>query len=103
MTSTLTRIRNLSLSCLFIFSLCLPAVGQQTSGLTSDIISSHSESVGDFPIVNQDQKAAPLRYDPNDYEGDRKSARLNSSHVSISYAVFCLKKKNKTAEIRKTR
>src|SRR5207249_6238120 len=29
-------------------------------------------------------------------EGDRKSTRLNSSHVSISYAVFCLKKKNKS-------
>src|SRR5207249_7870190 len=28
---------------------------------------------------------------------DRKSTRLNSSHVSISYAVFCLKKKKKTA------
>src|SRR5690349_23725367 len=27
--------------------------------------------------------------------GDRKSTRLNSSHVEISYAVFCLKKKNK--------
>src|SRR5699024_11392362 len=27
--------------------------------------------------------------------GDRKSTRLNSSHVSISYAVFCLIKKNK--------
>src|SRR5690625_6794444 len=27
--------------------------------------------------------------------GDRKSTRLNSSHVAISYAVFCLKKKNK--------
>src|SRR5689334_24129098 len=26
--------------------------------------------------------------------GDRKSTRLNSSHSSISYAVFCLKKKN---------
>src|SRR5690625_6029446 len=26
---------------------------------------------------------------------DRKSTRLNSSHVAISYAVFCLKKKNK--------
>src|SRR3989442_5726990 len=28
---------------------------------------------------------------------DRKSTRLNSSHVRISYAVFCLKKKNQTA------
>src|SRR5436309_5100749 len=30
-----------------------------------------------------------------DEEEDRKSTRLNSSHVKISYAVFCLKKKNK--------
>src|SRR5690554_6967649 len=29
-------------------------------------------------------------------EEDRKSTRLNSSHVRISYAVFCLKKKNNT-------
>src|SRR5256885_9201425 len=28
---------------------------------------------------------------------DRKSTRLNSSHLVISYAVFCLKKKNQTA------
>src|SRR2546430_10165130 len=28
------------------------------------------------------------------YERDRKSTRLNSSHSQISYAVFCLKKKN---------
>src|SRR5207249_9802618 len=30
---------------------------------------------------------------------DRKSTRLNSSHVSISYAVFCLKKKKKKTKI----
>src|SRR3712207_8733724 len=30
--------------------------------------------------------------------GDRKSTRLNSSHANISYAVFCLKKKNKHQE-----
>src|SRR5690606_40533145 len=29
------------------------------------------------------------------FSEDRKSTRLNSSHVKISYAVFCLKKKNK--------
>src|SRR5437660_8062100 len=29
------------------------------------------------------------------YRSDRKSTRLNSSHVAISYAVFCLKKKKK--------
>src|SRR5690349_23575529 len=32
--------------------------------------------------------------------GDRKSTRLNSSHVEISYAVFCLKKKKKKNEVR---
>src|SRR5207302_9251742 len=30
---------------------------------------------------------------------DRKSTRLNSSHVKISYAVFCLKKKKKKTEL----
>src|SRR6266581_5401787 len=30
---------------------------------------------------------------------DRKSTRLNSSHPSISYAVFCLKKKNKNDRV----
>src|SRR3989442_8158071 len=36
-------------------------------------------------------------------EPDRKSTRLNSSHVRISYAVFCLKKKKKiTRSIAKT-
>src|SRR5690625_6707739 len=30
--------------------------------------------------------------------GDRKSTRLNSSHVASSYAVFCLKNKNSSAE-----
>src|SRR2546426_8034247 len=32
-----------------------------------------------------------------DLTGDRKSTRLNSSHLVISYAVFCLKKKKKTS------
>src|SRR5690606_42098932 len=31
---------------------------------------------------------------------DRKSTRLNSSHVKISYAVFCLKKKKKEKKVR---
>src|SRR5690606_41184750 len=37
---------------------------------------------------------APSQRFDNPHE-DRKSTRLNSSHVKISYAVFCLKKKNK--------
>src|SRR5690606_26877231 len=37
---------------------------------------------------NNDNQAAPVSF-----PSDRKSTRLNSSHVKISYAVFCLKKK----------
>src|SRR5258705_1338286 len=34
---------------------------------------------------------------------DRKSTRLNSSHLGISYAVFCLKKKEHTSELQSLR
>src|SRR2546426_1524629 len=38
--------------------------------------------------------ANPLTHPSPPPRGDRKSTRLNSSHLVISYAVFCLKKKN---------
>src|SRR5690625_6385018 len=41
------------------------------------------------------QAAAATHAAETDEPEDRKSTRLNSSHVAISYAVFCLKKKNK--------
>src|SRR5690606_42093277 len=40
------------------------------------------------------QKDRDARWVVKHFERDRKSTRLNSSHVKISYAVFCLKKKN---------
>src|SRR5699024_6914213 len=43
--------------------------------------------------VHRGELPAPYRVQLTDREADRKSTRLNSSHVSISYAVFCLKKK----------
>src|SRR3712207_7009903 len=45
------------------------------------------EQGGEFPAYGADA----VRF------GDRKSTRLNSSHANISYAVFCLKKKNRRA------
>src|SRR5438094_7456783 len=39
-----------------------------------------------------------LAGDVDDAAGDRKSTRLNSSHRTISYAVFCLKKKKSNKE-----
>src|SRR5688500_19654784 len=41
------------------------------------------------------QPAAPHRNQYRRHRRDRKSTRLNSSHLVISYAVFCLKKKKK--------
>src|SRR3712207_8888985 len=43
------------------------------------------------PTVDKD---AGDRAEEDSRQGDRKSTRLNSSHANISYAVFCLKKKN---------
>src|SRR5699024_11481590 len=43
-----------------------------------------------FPVAK-----AGATFHVSNINGDRKSTRLNSSHVSISYAVFCLKKKTR--------
>src|SRR3989442_6927094 len=50
------------------------------------------EAYADFEQPTQGAREQ-LTFDP---PADRKSTRLNSSHVRISYAVFCLKKKKKT-------
>src|SRR5690348_17760048 len=50
---------------------------------------------GEFFGVNGDPFSSDLKV-YGDSTGDRKSTRLNSSHPSISYAVFCLKKKRQT-------
>src|SRR5207245_8312618 len=49
------------------------------------------------PPCSLEQRAGDARA-----QGDRKSTRLNSSHGSISYAVFCLKKKKQTKLGRRT-
>src|SRR3712207_7097340 len=46
------------------------------------------------------ETAAPARMGAALLLLDRKSTRLNSSHANISYAVFCLKKKNPTKNLR---
>src|SRR2546429_937374 len=50
------------------------------------------------PVFGDSRQDARLSPDP----GDRKSTRLNSSHGYISYAVFCLKKKNRYVFIFRT-
>src|SRR5262245_63936241 len=53
-------------------------------GATSDVVRNDS-----IPVEEVGRRAR-----------DRKSTRLNSSHLGISYAVFCLKKKKKTSRSR---
>src|SRR5437867_8561659 len=55
-------------------------------GLRHQVIKVHPESAPD--------RCLPIRPRvPGEADADRKSTRLNSSHRTISYAVFCLKKK----------
>src|SRR2546430_11901552 len=53
------------------------------------------------PIPELDLPLGVIAADPHNavtaHDRDRKSTRLNSSHSQISYAVFCLKKKNEHA------
>src|SRR6266571_8143679 len=53
-----------------------------------------------LPIWTKSSRSVPLRMTeslaPSSCPPDRKSTRLNSSHMSISYAVFCLKKQTQT-------
>src|SRR5690606_41826392 len=52
------------------------------------------------PVQGHDHPRRLQRVPPR-AGGDRKSTRLNSSHVKISYAVFCLKKKKKKNDNKK--
>src|SRR4051794_41288849 len=65
---------------------------QQATGMISYGLSSYGYDLrvsDEFKIFTNVNNAI---VDPKDFR-DRKSTRLNSSHPSISYAVFCLKKK----------
>src|SRR5947209_13438876 len=58
-------------------------------------------AVGGWPVLDGPydlllQTTEKLHRESPDRPEDRKSTRLNSSHANISYAVFCLKKKNNT-------
>src|SRR5690606_14521286 len=87
------------------FSAYEPGVaGADVAEATADIEASFD---GDYGELWPEASAVAIRHDQivgavltvkeapwDDTPKDRKSTRLNSSHVKISYAVFCLKKKN---------
>src|SRR5205085_11980350 len=49
---------------------------------------------GSHRLLGRHRRGPPASRPPRPQPQDRKSTRLNSSHSQISYAVFCLKKKN---------
>src|SRR5437899_9607456 len=82
----------------------LPNLGVVSLSLAPGVTAAHSTNRGDsFTTPN-----VVAAFIPGDdigggeavsAVGDRKSTRLNSSHLGISYAVFCLKKKKKALTI----
>src|SRR5690242_21511746 len=69
----------------------------RSSVLTGDVRVEFDNTRGEDPhdlhLAREDGTGDPFAFDVLDSGRDRKSTRLNSSHMSISYAVFCLKKK----------
>src|SRR4051794_41370055 len=64
-------------------------IGKNAKGLTMVSLFSSTDA------SDAEQQLATIKAKEADHCQDRKSTRLNSSHPSISYAVFCLKKKKK--------
>src|SRR3712207_8984886 len=62
-------------------------------GALLTLLEESGRAVNTIVVVTSDNGMPFPRAKANLYE-DRKSTRLNSSHANISYAVFCLKKKN---------
>src|SRR5438270_9355895 len=74
-------------STLFPYTMLFRSLDIQLGGrthVTRDDVVERLRPLLDLPV---EQRTQPL-------DQDRKSTRLNSSHSQISYAVFCLKKKN---------
>src|SRR3989442_10944736 len=69
---------------------------QRDDVLVVDDLPDHPAGRGRLPVLG-------LGIALRDQLEDRKSTRLNSSHVRISYAVFCLKKKNNVGGLKRGR
>src|SRR5438045_6409010 len=95
----------LSAACCFAFSLSSSSSFFSTDAAPSDIytLSLHDAlpicSLEDFVYNLKTGGTVRLGFPGSRTQSltvpDRKSTRLNSSHLGISYAIFCLKKKNK--------
>src|SRR5579864_1445063 len=72
-----------------------PAVHRQVERARVPDADAHLTALPCLVVTRADKALEDNRAVRHDAHQDRKSTRLNSSHMSISYAVFCLKKKKK--------
>src|SRR5438477_11657114 len=88
---------------LFLVPLYAPAVRPLSSFFFLMIRRPPRSTLFPYTTLFRSVSSSPVEADPRrsgrhqarrPHDTDRKSTRLNSSHMSISYAVFCLKKKN---------
>src|SRR5256885_7211371 len=98
------------LSFFFFFFLMIRRPPRSTLFPYTTLFRSHAQTSVSFPVAHRDiagrwTSRRRLRAGRHETIGrirsrdhqDRKSTRLNSSHLVISYAVFCLKKKKKAS------
>src|SRR5258707_10810025 len=86
-------------STLFPYTTLFRSVGAEVDQYVEDRAPNATHDLGLFTRCHLEvhtPQRSPLRArgDADLRDVDRKSTRLNSSHANISYAVFCLKKKN---------
>src|SRR5439155_17186395 len=83
--------RRLPASTLFPYTTLFRSLeASESLGVVGQGLGQHLD--GHVSIQARVVAAVNLAHAPRAERGDRKSTRLNSSHVAISYAVFCLKK-----------
>src|SRR2546421_8332001 len=75
-------------------------LAKQARSLWSQRTPSEQRELLEMLVSNPRLEGSSVRFE---MKKDRKSTRLNSSHDQISYAVFCLKKKNKNSRRQSTR
>src|SRR5690625_5926810 len=81
------------------FLICLRSSCTRLAG-PKQLHSSTAPSLNATEIAQRVIRGSTLGSAPGTFLQDRKSTRLNSSHVAISYAVFCLKKKKDQYQLR---
>src|SRR5690349_24160976 len=78
-------------STLFPYTTLFRSVGTETARSAGSTARNSTSAPTTMSAPARPARGSSRRWPPR----DRKSTRLNSSHVEISYAVFCLKKKKK--------